>query len=135
MLESIVKQQAAFQRCALPQDDLHGFRCLDDPDHAGQNAEHAALCATGDKARGRRFRIEAAIAGAVFIGEHRGLSFEAKDGSVHIRLLQQHAGVIHQIARGKIVGAVDDDVVVREECPARSRWSARHRTCRFSDAD
>ena len=57
-------------------------------------------------------RIEAAIARAVLGREHRRLSVEAEDAAVHVRLPEQHAGVVHQVARREVVGAVDDDVVV-----------------------
>ena len=41
--------------------------------------------------------------------------FEAENRAVHIRLAEQHAGIVHQIARREIVRAVDDDVVVLEK--------------------
>src|SRR5581483_8413681 len=36
-------------------------------------------------------------------------------GSVDIRLAGEHAGVVNQVARGEIVGAVNDHVVLPEE--------------------
>src|SRR5690349_11693096 len=110
--QCIVEQQPILERSSLPQDDLDGFGRLNDSDETGEDAEHAALGATGNETRGRWLRIQAAIAGAVFIREYGGLPFETENGSVHIRLLQQNAGIVHQVTSGEVVGAVNDDVVV-----------------------
>ena len=78
----------------------------------GKHAEHAALGAARDEPGRRRLRIKAAIARPAQVRrEHAGLAFEAEDGAVHVRLLQQHAGVVGEVARGEVVGAVHDDVV------------------------
>ena len=47
--------------------------------------------------------------------EDRGLPLKAEDGAIDIRLIEQHARVIHEIARGEVVRAIDDDVVIAEE--------------------
>ena len=44
-----------------------------------------------------------------------------KIAAVDVGLAQQHAGVVGQIARREVVRAVDDDVVVAHDAPARSR--------------
>ena len=36
-------------------------------------------------------------------------------GAVHQRLAQMDAGVVEQVARGEIVGTVDDDVDTRQQ--------------------
>src|SRR5262249_41513793 len=43
--------------------------------------------------------------------EHRRLPIEAKDAAVDVRLLEQDTDVVDEVARGKVVGAVNDDVV------------------------
>ena len=43
--------------------------------------------------------------------ENAGLPFKAEDGAVNIRLFEQHAGIVGQVTRREIVGAVHDDVV------------------------
>src|SRR5208283_421975 len=63
----------------------------------------------------RRLRIQAAIARPILVSKHRGLAFEAKNGAIHVRLLQQYAGVVHQVACRKIVSAVDNDVVILQD--------------------
>ena len=110
--QRIVQHQPANQGLADAQDQLHGFGGLNQSDRSGQNAEHPAFGAAGNQARRWRLRIQASIAGAARIREDRGLPFEAEDRSVHVRLLQQHARVIHQVTRREIIGAVDYDVVV-----------------------
>ncbi len=66
----------------------------------------------GNHAGRRRLRIKAAIAGPFARGKNAGLAFEPENRTVDVGLAQQHAGVVHQVARGKVVGAVGDDVVV-----------------------
>ena len=63
----------------------------------------------------RRLGIQAAVARAAGRREHRRLAFEAEDAAVDVRLPQQHAGVVDEVARGEVVGAVEDDVVVAED--------------------
>src|SRR5215470_7865607 len=47
--------------------------------------------------------------------EDRRLALEPENRAVNIGLAQQHAGVVGQIARLKIIGAVNDDVVVFDD--------------------
>ena len=47
--------------------------------------------------------------------EDAGHALETEDGAVDIRLLQQHTGVVGQIARRKIIRAIHDDVVRADE--------------------
>jgi hypothetical protein len=51
----------------------------------------------------------------VLVPEDRDLAVEAVDRAPHVRLVQQHAGVVDQVARGEVVGAVDDQVVLAED--------------------
>ena len=76
----------------------------------------------------RRLRIQAAVARTVLRREHRRLSLEAEDAAVDVRLPEQHARVVDEIARREIVGAVDDDVVRLEELRARSPTTAPSRS-------
>ena len=122
--QGIVEHQPADQCFAHAQNQLHGFGCLHQSDHARQNSQHSAFGAARHQARRWRFRIQASIARSARIREDRRLTFEAEDRSVNVRLLQQHAGVVHQIARREIIRAVDHHVVALAECRARSRWTA-----------
>ncbi len=114
-VERIHQQQAPDERLAFAENELDGLRRLDDADQAGQNSQHSALGATRHKARRRRLGIQAAITWPILSGEDAGLAFEAEDRSVRVRLAQQHACVVHQIARGEVVRAVGDDVVVLQD--------------------
>ncbi len=69
----------------------------------------------GDEAGRRRFGVEAAVARAFFGGEDAGLAFEAEDAAVGVGLAGEHAGVVDEVARLEVVGAVGDDVVVLED--------------------
>ena len=44
-------------------------------------------------------------------GKNGALTVEAKNRAVDIRLLQENADVVAQVARGKIIRAIDDDIV------------------------
>src|SRR5579883_200044 len=114
--QRINQQQAANQGVAFAEDQLDDLCCLNDTQQSGQDAEHAAFRARRNEPRRWRFRIKAAIAWAVFRCEDAGLALKAEDGSVGVRLVAaQHAGVIDEIARREIIGAIRDDVVVLDD--------------------
>src|SRR5579884_2042975 len=110
--QGVYEQQAAYQRFAFTENELDDLGRLNDAEQSGQNSEHTALRARRDKPRRRRFRIEATVARAFLGGEDAGLPFKAEDGGIGIRLSAEHAGIVDEIARGEIVRAVGDDVVV-----------------------
>src|SRR5271170_949644 len=110
--ERVEEQQTTDERFADADDELQRFGCLNRAYYSGQYAEDAAFGARGDEARRRRLRIQAAVAGAIGIAENGYLAFEAENGAVNIGFSEQDARVVDEIARGKIVGAVDDKVVV-----------------------
>ena len=122
--QRFVLEQAPVERLAHARDDLHRLGGLDQRDEARQHAEHAALGARGHRARRRRLRVEAAVAGAVARIEHGRLAVEAEDRAVHVGPAEQHARVVGEIARGEVVGAVDDHVVLARTARARSRTRA-----------
>ena len=100
----------------LPRASFRNFRGLDAADDAGQHAEHAAFRAARHHAGRRRFGIKAAIARPAQVRrEHAGLAFEAEDRAIDVRLLEQHAGVVGEVARREIVRAVHHDVVGADE--------------------
>src|SRR5258708_23303118 len=51
----------------------------------------------------------------MFRPEHAGLAVEAVDRSPDVGLALQHARVVHQVPGGEVVGAVDNQVVLRED--------------------
>src|SRR5579875_2715167 len=110
--QCIDQQQAANEWFTLAEDQLDDLRCLNHPKQPGQNTEHTALCAGGNKSWWWRLRIKAAVARALFGGKDTGLPFKAEDRGVRIGFAAEHAGVIDQVARGEVVGAIGNDVVV-----------------------
>src|SRR5580704_10139900 len=113
--ERVEEQQTADERFADADDEFQSFGCLNRADDSGQHAEHAAFGARGHEARRRRLRIQAAIAGAIGIAEDGYLAFEAKNGAVNIGFAEQNTRVVDEIARGKIVGTVHDEVIVFQD--------------------
>src|SRR5271156_1775353 len=110
--ERVEEQQTADEGFTDADDEFQSFGCLDRADDSGKHAEHAAFGARGHQAWRRRFGIQAAIAGAVGITEDGYLAFETENGAVHVGLAEEDARVVDEIARGEIVGAVHDEVVV-----------------------
>src|SRR5439155_14573356 len=100
------------ERTTLAQLEFQYSRRLTTTDYSGQDAEHPAIGETGHHAGRGRFGIKAAITRSAQVRrEDAGLALETKDRAVNIGLAEQHAGVVGQVARRKIVRAVHNDVV------------------------
>ena len=78
---------------------------------------------TTARLRRRLVREDAAVARPVPGPPHRHLAVEAVDRPPHVRHPQQHAGVVDEVARREVVGAVEHDVVVG--AAPRARWPSR----------
>src|SRR5580658_1180395 len=113
--QRVEQEQAADERLALADNQLKRLGSLNRSHDSRQDAQHSAFGARWDQARRRRFRVEAAVAGPARMAKHGDLPFEAENRAIHIRLASDHTGVVYQIARGKIVRAIHDDVVVFEQ--------------------
>src|SRR5437660_1376408 len=113
--ESVKQEQASYEIFPAAKNQLDGFHRLDRADDSGQNAKDAAFRAGRDKPRRGRFRIEAAVARAIRHAENSGLSFEAENRAVNIWFAEQDAGVVDEVASGKIVSPIDDDIKVLEK--------------------
>ena len=81
-----------------------------EPDDARQHAEDAALGAARRQLGRRRRGIEAAVAGALVRVEDGDLALEAVDRAVHDGDVVPDRGVVDEVARREVVGAVDDHV-------------------------
>src|SRR6202035_1443156 len=114
-LQSVEEQQAADERLADADDELDRLVRLESADDPRQHPEDPALGAGGDEAGRRRLGEEAAVAGTPGAPEDRHLALEAEDRPVDVGLARKDAGVVDEVAGGKVVGAVDDDVVGGEE--------------------
>ena len=108
--QRVEEEQASDERLSDPERQLERLVRLQRPDHAGQHAEHAALCARGRELRRGRGGEEAAIARTFMRLEHGDLPLEAVDRPVHDGNPVPHGGVVHEVAGGEVVGSVDDHV-------------------------
>jgi hydroxyacylglutathione hydrolase len=104
-------QKLSDESVTEPEQHLDCFRGLDGSDETRDNTEHAAFRTTRNEVGRRRIAKETAITRPVWRAEHRRLALEPIDASIHVRNSEQHRRVVHQIARRKIVGAVDDKIV------------------------
>ena len=116
--QGVDQQQTSDQRLARAQNQLDGFRRLHHADQSGQNAQHSTFRAGRHQSRRWRLGIQAAIARPFFGGENAGLAFKAEDRAINVWLAGEHAGIIHQITRGKIVCSVHNDVKVGKDSSA-----------------
>ena len=91
----------------------------------GQHAEHARFGAARDETRRRRLGVQTPVTRAVLDREHGRLPFEPEDAAPRVRLSRHHAGVVDEVSRGEVVGAVENDVVARDELQ-RVRGVERH---------
>ena len=82
--------------------------------------EHSASRRSSGQAW-RRLREDAPIARPVPLPPHRHLTVEAEDRAPDVRLAQQDTGVVDEVARREVVGAVDDDVVVADDVEGVAR--------------
>src|SRR5699024_10015370 len=93
------------------------FNGLDGADDTGQHAQYACLCTAGNQPGGRGLRKQVPVVGpagslSVHIVENGNLPFELENGAVDIRFVEHHAGIIDQVARGEVVGAVSYHIVI-----------------------
>ena len=104
--------EAADEWFANTHDQFDGLNRLHDADHSWQNAQHATLGAAWHHAWRWRLGVEATVARASQVrGKNRALSVEAEDRAVDVWLLEKNTDVVAQIARGKIIRAIDHDII------------------------
>src|SRR5436305_8688561 len=109
-------EQPAGQRFTRSDNQLERFRRLDEPDDSRQNAEHARFGTAWRGAGRRRLRKKTAVTGAAKMWrKNAGLSFETKDRAIDVRFAREDADVVREIAGGKIIRAVDHDIVIRDD--------------------
>ena len=114
-LDRVEQQETTDQGLTAVEQELNRLGRLHATDHAGQHTQDASLGAIRHRPGGRRLGVEAAIAGTLAGPEDRGLPLESEDTAVDVRFSQQDASVVDQVARGKIVGAVDHHIVRGED--------------------
>ncbi len=111
----VKQQQTIDQQIFSTENNLDRFVRLDRADDPGQHAEHATFSTRRHKSGRRRLRIQAAVARALLGPEHARLPFKPEDRAVNIWLAAQHTRIVDEITCGKVVSAIDDDVVVAKE--------------------
>jgi hypothetical protein len=116
-VERVVDHERADERLADAGEQLDRLGRLDRADRGAQDAEHAALGAARDHAGRRRLGVEAPVARRLAAGrrrpEHRRLPVEAVDRAPDVGLAEEERGVVDHVAGREVVGAVDDEVVLR----------------------
>src|SRR5262249_53733052 len=105
-LQGVIKEKPPDQGGAFAQDQLDRLGGLNAADPAGQDAKDAAFGTAGHLAGWRRLRIQAAITRARRRMKHRCLPIKTEDAAVNVWLVQEHAGIVNQVARLEVIGAV-----------------------------
>ena len=101
----------------MPGRELDRLVRLQRADDPRQHAEHAAFGARRRELGRRRLREEAAVARAFVRLEDGDLALEAVDRAVDDRDVVPDRCVVHEVPRGEVVGAVDDEVPAFVEDP------------------
>jgi selenocysteine lyase/cysteine desulfurase len=109
------EHQTPDERFAHAENQLDDFRGLNDSKQPRKHAQHATFRARGNQSRRWRLGIKAAVARAILGAKNTGLPFEAEDGGIDIGLAAEHAGIVDQVARGKVIGAIGNDVEAIED--------------------
>ena len=113
-LQGVINEQSIRQGFPNPEDFLDRLGCLKDADRSGQHAQHASFLAVRHESGRRRLRVEASVAGIAFVGLDGGqLALKPEDAAGDERPLGEVTGVIQQESRREIVGAIQDDVILR----------------------
>ena len=102
-------------RVAEAEQQLDRLHRLDRADDPGQDTEHPGLRAVGRELGRRWLGKQAAIARARVRNEHRSLALEPEDRSMDDGYPQMQRGIVDQVAGRKVVGAVDDQVIVPKQ--------------------
>ena len=116
LVQRVVDEQASAQRFAAARDQLDRLQRLQATDDAAQRADDASLAAIRHGARGRWFGKQATITRrAVLRIEDGDLALEFINAPVNQRPAREGGGIVIEVAGGKRVGPVDDDIVAGED--------------------
>lgn len=116
MAQRIVGQQPAPQRLGATGDKFDHFHRLHAANDAAQCADYAGLAATGHAAGGGWLREQTAITRSSMGGiKHADLALKFEYAAMHERPLGEASRVVVQVAHGKIIGPIHNDVVTRKK--------------------
>lgn len=111
--EGVDMKESANQRAPYAGEEFDGFGGLEGADDPGHDAEHSAFSAGGNEAGFWRVWSHAAVTGTAKVrGEDGALALESKNAAVDVRLFEKNTDVVAQVAGGKVVGAVDHEVII-----------------------
>src|SRR6185369_8551657 len=110
-----VGQQAVGQQITFAQQEFDRFGRLDGTDDTGQHANDAGLRTGGNGIFRRRFGEYTSVAGRFMRFDRDGLAIELQDAAMGVRLAGKNTGIVDQKLGGKVVGPVDDEVIVGDD--------------------
>src|SRR4030095_5003814 len=111
----IVHQQTSDQGFSLLHDEFNRLGRLYHSNNPGQNSQDTGLTSRRHHTRRGWGGEQAAVAWANMRLEHTGLPFKLENAAMHYRLAGEESGIVDQIARRKVIAAVDDDVIVLKD--------------------
>src|SRR5437868_11135315 len=108
----IVGHKASYQRLSDAQQEFNRLGCLQQPNNSGKHAQQTRLCTAWSKRSRWRLWIETAITRPFIRLEDRQLALKTEDAAMHDRLIGDQCSIVQEIARGEVIGAVKNDIVV-----------------------
>src|SRR6266516_6555754 len=113
--ESIIGHQPANQRVTDTKYQLDRLRCLQQANDTRKHAQYTGLSTARRQRDGGRLWIETAIAGSLIRLKNGQLAFKTEDTAMHDRLIGHQCSVVEQIARGEIISAINNDIVISDD--------------------
>src|SRR5678815_5712685 len=105
-------REATDQWFSLTSDQFQGFRGLDQSNDAWQNTKDTSFSTARRGAWRRWLGKKAAVAWTTEARcENARLAFKTEDRSVDVRLARKDADIIGKIARRKIIGPIDNNII------------------------
>src|SRR5262249_6475928 len=113
--ERVVHQQASDQGLPLADDEFNRFGRLDHTNNPGQNSQDTGFTSRRHHTRRGWCEEQAAVARAGMWREDTRLTFKLKNTAVHHRLVSEESSIVYQVARGEVVAAIHDNVIVPKD--------------------
>src|SRR6266702_4745579 len=113
--EGIVGHQATDQWLTNSEQQFDRFGGLQETDNAWKHTQDTGFGTTWCQCGRRWLRIETAITRSLVRLEDCQLAFKAEDAPMHNGLIGDNCHVVEQIARGEVVGAIQNHIVVSDD--------------------